>query len=86
MGLVLSESLIIALLGGLSGLFLGHVLIGVGAHFIKVETGVDFTSGYVSSADWAVLPGAVFLGLLAGLLPGIQAYRLGVLKNLSPVS
>lgn len=86
MGLVVSEALIISLLGGLLGLILGHGLISVGAHFIKVETGVNFTGSYLSLADWLVLPGAAFLGFLAGLVPGVQAYRLGVLKNLSPIS
>ena len=86
MGLVISEALIISLLGGLLGLTLGHWLISVSAHFIKIETGVGFTAGYISSADWLVIPGTALLGLLAGLVPGIQAYRLGVLKNLSPVS
>jgi hypothetical protein len=33
-----------------------------------------------------VLPGAALLGFFAGLVPAIQAYRLGVLQNLSPVS
>ena len=86
MGLVIFEALIISLLGGILGLLLGHGLIGVGAHFVKVETGVAFTASYLSGADWLVLPGTAILGLLAGLLPGIQAYRLGVLKNLSPIS
>lgn len=86
MGLVIFEALIISLLGGLLGLALGHGLIGLGAHFIKVETGVGFTAHYLCLADWMVLPGAALLGLMAGLLPGIQAYRLGVLKNLSPIS
>ena len=86
MGLVISEALIISLLGGLLGLILGHGLTSVGVHFIKVETGVNFTGSYMSLADWLVLPGAAFLGFLAGLVPGIQAYRLGVLKNLSPIS
>ena len=86
MGLVIFEALIISLLGGILGLFLGHGLIGVGAHFVKVETGVAFTAGYLSRTDWLVLPGAVLLGLLASLLPALQAYRLGVLKNLSPIS
>jgi putative ABC transport system permease protein len=85
MGLVISEALIISLLGGLLGLALGHWLISLGAHFIKIETGVGFTAGYLSLADWLVIPGTALLGLLAGLVPGIQAYRLGVLKNLSPV-
>ncbi len=86
MGLVISEGLIISLLGGLLGLLLGHGLISVGAHFIKVETGVNFTGSYLSVADWLVVPGTALLSLMAGLLPGIQAYRLGVLKNLSPIS
>jgi len=86
MGLVISEALIISLLGGVLGLAVGHWLIGMGSHFIKVETGVGFGAGYVSMIDWLVVPGAILLGILAGLVPGIQAYRLGVLKNLSPVS
>jgi len=86
MGLVISEALIISLLGGILGLAVGHWLIGVGSHFIKVETGVGFAAGYLSMIDWLVVPGAILLGILAGLVPGIQAYRLGVLKNLSPVS
>ncbi len=85
MGLVIFEALIISLLGGIIGLALGHWLIGMGAHYIKVETGVNFTAGYLSMIDWVVVPGAALLGFLAGLVPGIQAYRLGVLQNLSPV-
>jgi putative ABC transport system permease protein len=86
MGLVISEALIISLLGGLLGLALGHWLISLGAHFIKIETGVGFSAGYLSAADFLIIPGTALMGLLAGLVPGIQAYRLGVLKNLSPVS
>ncbi|MDI6754813.1 MAG: ABC transporter permease [Thermodesulfobacteriota bacterium] len=86
MGLVISEALLISFLGGLMGLALGHGLTAVGALFIKAETGVGFTASYVSLADWLVLPGGLLLGLLAGLVPGIQAYRLGILQNLSPLS
>ncbi len=86
MGLVIFEALIISLLGGILGLLLGHGLISIGAHFIKVETGVNFSGSYLSLADWLAVPGTVLLGLMAGLLPGIQAYRLGVLKSLSPIS
>jgi putative ABC transport system permease protein len=86
MGLVISEALIISVLGGILGLAFGHWLIAIGAHFIKVETGVDFTAGYLSMIDWVVIPGAILLGISAGLVPGVQAYRLGVLRNLSPVS
>lgn len=86
MGLVITEALIISLLGGALGLILGHGLIGAGSHFVRVETGVAFTAGHLSGMDWFVLPGSAVLGLLAGLLPSIQAYRLGVLENLSPLT
>jgi len=85
-GLVLSESLVICLLGGVLGIVLGHVIVGVGAHFIKVETGVDLTAAYVSAADVLLLPCVAVLGVLTGLVPAVQAYRLGVLKNLAPIS
>ena len=86
MGLVISEALIISFLGGLIGLGLGHGLTAVGALLIKAETGVGFTASYVSLADWLVLPAVLLLGFLAGLVPGLQAYRLGILRSLSPLS
>lgn len=86
MGLIISEAMIISLLGGIFGLALGHWLISVGAHFIEVETGVGFSAGYLSLIDWIIVPGTALLGFLAGLVPGLQAYRLGVLQNLSPIS
>lgn len=85
-GLVISESLIITILGGAIGLVLGHVIVGVGSFFIKVETGLVFSSLYVSLIDFALIPGMIFLGLLAGIIPSVQAYRLGVLENLKPLS
>ena len=86
MGLVISEALIISFLGGLIGLGLGHGLTAVGALLIKAETGVGFTASYVSLADWLVLPAVLLLGFLLGLVPGLQAYRLGILRSLSPLS
>ncbi len=86
MGLLLAEGMLISFLGSILGLLLGHGLISVGANFIKVKTGVTFTATYLSLADWFVIPGGILLGLLASLVPGIQAYRLGALKNLSSFS
>ena len=85
-GLVLSESVVMAMLGGILGLVLGHAIVAVGAHFIRVETGLRFSEMYLSSADVLLLPAIVVLGLVVGLVPAIQAYRTGVLKNLVPVS
>jgi putative ABC transport system permease protein len=85
-GLVLCESVFISMLGALLGVAIGHGIVALSSEYIRVETGLRFTSAYVSQADIYVLPAVLVLGLVAGLLPSIQAYRLGVLRNLAPIS
>ena len=85
-GLVLCESLFISTLGALLGLAVGHGIVALASDYIRVETGLQFTSAYVTQADLYVLPAVLVLGAVAGLLPSVQAYRLGVLRNLTPIS
>jgi len=85
-GLIITESILITLLGGILGLCFGHGIVAIGSYFIKIETGLRFSAGYLSVADIFVIPSMLIMGFLAGLLPAIQAYRLSVLKNLTPVS
>ena len=85
-GLVISESLIISVLGGALGLLFGHIIVAAGSHFIKLETGLMFSFTYVSSVDRLLLPGLIVLGVLAGTIPAVQAYRISVLENIVPVS
>lgn len=86
MGLLLAEGIFISFWGSLLGLGLGHILVALSANLIKVKTGATFTAMHFSQADLFVIPGGILLGLLAALVPGIQAYRLGILNNLSPLS
>ena len=85
-GLVLCESVLIALAGALLGLAIGHGIVAVGSELIRVETGLRFSAAYLSTTDIGMLPGMLVLGLLAGLPSSLQAYRLGVLRNLAPIS
>jgi len=85
-GLVLSESLAISLFGGVLGLILGHGIVAIGSQYINAETGLRFSWSHISMADVSMLPALVVGGILAGLFPAIQAYRLGVLTNLRPMS
>lgn len=80
--LVMTQACTISLCGGMAGLILGHFLIFMGAHYVKVEAGVGFTALYLSPADWMVLPGALVMGITAALIPAVQAYRMGVLDHL----
>ena len=86
LGLMLCESVAMSAAGAVLGLALGHVIVAIGSELIRVETGLRFSPMYLSSADLWVLPTVIALGLLAGMLPSIQAYRLGVLKNLTQIS
>jgi putative ABC transport system permease protein len=85
-GLVLCESLVISIFGGLLGLAIGHGIVALGSQYIKNETGLRFSWLHVSLADVSLLPALIVVGIIAGLFPAMQAYRLGVLRNLRPVS
>ncbi len=85
-GLVLSEALIICIIGGLLGLVFGHILVGIGAEQMKAETGIQFSGFYICTIDYLLLPALFVIGILTGLIPAIQAYRMGVLRNLLPIS
>ena len=85
-GLIIFESLVIAVFGGALGFVLGHWIVAIGSHFVKVETGLRFSEAYISQVDMFLFPAMIVLGFLAGLIPAIQAYRISVLKNLVPIS
>jgi putative ABC transport system permease protein len=77
-GLVLSESLLIALAGGLAGLFIGSILIGRGD-----PTGGMLPAFYLSPMNLGV--GVLFalaLGLASGLIPAIHAVRVTTIAAL----
>jgi len=85
-GLIIAEALVITLVAILVGFGLGHVLVGVGAHFIKVETGVRISGFYISTAEQWIVPLGLILGGLVGLVPAVQAYSVNVARNLSPIA
>lgn len=75
LGVVLGESLVITLLGGLLGLFLGWLLVtGIGqASFIQQF----FPIFFVPAKDLVLGAGlALALGFVAGIFPALQAMRL----------
>ena len=75
LGVVLGESLVITILGGLAGLAFGWLMVtGLGqASFIKQFFPIFFVPG----RDFIVgVVLALVLGFVAGILPAIQAMRL----------
>lgn len=79
---VLSESILLSLAGGVLGIFLGHALIAAAAPYIEYQAGVRLAFWEFDPWEVAVIPALVLLATLAGFLPAISAYRTDVAKSL----
>ncbi|TWT90815.1 ABC transporter permease YtrF precursor [Pseudobythopirellula maris] len=79
---VLSESVLLSLTGGLLGIVLGHAMVGLAAPYVEAQTGVRLNALAFDPWEAAVIPALVALAALVGLLPAISAYRTDVAKAL----
>jgi putative ABC transport system permease protein len=82
--IVLVESILLALFGGLCGWVLGHVLIGVLSPWIAGATSVSV--GYFKFApqyELILIPALIGLASLVGFLPALSAYRTDVARALT---
>ncbi|MEX0675469.1 MAG: FtsX-like permease family protein [Pirellulales bacterium] len=81
--LVLLESILLSLGGGLAGWVIGHGLIAALSPWIAVQTGV--TLGFLQFVGYelVIIPGLIVLASVVGYLPAMAAYRTDVAKALS---
>lgn len=83
-GLVVTESAIIGILGGLVGwlvAFVGTTLVSIQ---LKRELGLVVEPTFAPQIVYLVLVSALALAALAGLIPALAAYQTSVAKNLKP--
>lgn len=83
LSVILLESILLAVGGGVLGFVLGHGLIGILGPIVETFTGVRL--GFVQFVPYELIliPGLVVLAALAGYLPAMSAYRTDVAKALS---
>jgi putative ABC transport system permease protein len=83
--IVLLESSLLAIIGGLVGFLLAHSLIGgvLSPLAIEPRTGVSIRFWQFVEYELLLVPGLVLLSALAGFLPALAAYRTDVGKVLS---
>jgi putative ABC transport system permease protein len=83
LAIILCESCLIAILGGLLGWIGGHALAALASPIIEGRTGVkiSFFSIHYPNELW-IIPGLIIVGVLAGLIPALVAYRTDVSKSL----
>jgi putative ABC transport system permease protein len=81
--IVLFESILLSLCGGLAGIALGHGLIGLASSYVENHTGITLSFFQFDPQELILIPGLVVLASLVGLLPALAAYRTDVAKALS---
>jgi putative ABC transport system permease protein len=83
MNVVLLESILLSLGGGLAGWLLGHILFAAFSPVITAYTGVVAPAFQVDVKELILIPGLIVLASLVGYLPALAAYRTDVGKALS---
>ena len=83
MQIILAESILITLCGGLAGIFLGHSLIGIASPYVEAHTGIVLGMFDFDRRELQIVPGLLALATLVGFLPAFSAYRTDVAKSLS---
>lgn len=82
LSIVLLESMLLCLLGGLGGILLGHGVVYCAAPIIEARSGLLIDPLAFTLWEFVVIPGLVAMAMLIGLLPGITAYRTDVAESL----
>ncbi len=83
MGIILVESILLSLLGGMAGVLLGHVVLGLASPYIEAHAGVTLKFWQFNWQETLLIPGLVGFASLVGFLPALTAYRTDVGHALS---
>jgi putative ABC transport system permease protein len=83
LSIILAESILLCLGGGLLGLALGHGLVFAAAPYVEARADVLINPWSFEWIELILLPALIVLASLVGLLPGLTAYRTDVAKSLT---
>jgi len=83
MQVILLESILLSVGGGLMGLALGHAAVAALGPTIAEQTGFSMGLLQFRGAELLLVPGLVVLASLVGYLPALAAYRTDVGKSLT---
>jgi putative ABC transport system permease protein len=83
MAIILVESILLSILGGVVGLLLGHGIIGLASPYVESLTGLRLGALQFHWQEIVLVPGLLLLATIVGFLPALAAYRTDVAKNLT---
>ena len=78
MGIILVESILLALLGGVAGVLIGHAFIGLVGPSIEAQAGITLKFWEFNWKEVLLIPALVVFATLVGFLPALTAYRTDV--------
>jgi putative ABC transport system permease protein len=81
--IILGESIILCLGGGLLGLLLGHGMVFVAAPYVEIRFGLLIDPLSFEMTELALFPALLFMAILVGVLPGMTAYQADVADSLN---
>ena len=82
-GLIIFEGLLLAVLGYLIGIILSHVGMEIIGSIMSSDYRYDFTGSVFLEKEIWLLGGAILIGLIASLIPAIQAANTDIADTLS---
>ena len=80
---IIVESIILCVGGGVLGLLLGHALVFVAQPIVEIKTGLIINPLAFSPTEFILFPVLFFLGAVVGYLPGREAYGTDVAESLN---
>jgi len=82
--IILLESILLSLGGGVIGMVIGHGLIAVVAPIIASAVMIIVNPWHFQMSEFMLIPGLIVLASLVGYLPAVVAYRTDVAQSLNP--
>lgn len=83
--LIILEGIILAILGFIIGMILSHFAMGILANFMKDSYRYSFSGMFFMKEEIWLFFGAIAIGLLAALIPAIQASNTDISETLSDI-
>jgi len=81
--LVILEGLILAFLGYIIGIAMSHLAMEVLAGYMQDAYRYTFTGRTFLKEEFYLLIGALLIGLIAAIIPAMQAYRTDISETLT---
>ena len=81
--IILAESIILCVGGGVLGLLLGHGMVFVAAPMVELRTGLIVNPLAFEKTELILFPALLVMAVFVGFLPGLTAYRTDVADSLN---